>query len=134
MAGFSGQIIDQDSPLEGPGGKHMRYAAAMKALGNDNSVEPFSTYTTAGFKIKSGKKIVVILTGATDYDAEKMDLDPSADPYQKWRNIAWVIGLRSARRIRQKFQSPYLTKLPLQIPIMNWLCQWLLCSRRGPLK
>ncbi|MGV8139748.1 MAG: glycoside hydrolase N-terminal domain-containing protein [Mangrovibacterium sp.] len=107
LVGFAGQIIDKDSPLEGPGGKHMRYAAAMKVLGNDNSVEPFSTDTTAGFRIKAGKKIVVILTGATDYDAEKMDLDPSVDPYQKCLDILAEATQNNYSQLKELHEQEY---------------------------
>jgi alpha-L-fucosidase 2 len=83
FAGFAGQIIDPESQLEGPGGKHMRYAAVMKVLGKNNSLEPFLTDSTTGFRIEQSKNIVIVLTGATDYNAEKMDMDTSADPYVK---------------------------------------------------
>ena len=107
LAGFSGQIIDKESPLEGPGGKHMRYAAVMKVLSDNNFVEPFSTDTTAGFRIKPGKKIVVILTGATDYDAEKMDLDPSADPYQKCMDILARATQYNYRQLKELHEQEY---------------------------
>lgn len=107
LAGFTGQIVDQESLLEGPGGKHMRYAAVMTVLGEQGSPEPFVTDTTAGFRIKSGKKIVAVLTGATDYDAEKMNLDPSADPYQKCTDILAQAIRYNYRELKELHEQEY---------------------------
>jgi len=80
IASFSGQIIDKDSPLTGPGGKHLRYSSAMKIISLSGSANPLLTQISTGFRIISAKKIVILLTGATDYNIDKLDLDTSADP------------------------------------------------------
>jgi alpha-L-fucosidase 2 len=81
IAYFNGQIIDYDSPLKGPGGEHMRYSAAMKVITDNKNVEPLVSDTSTGFRVTSAKNIVIILTGATDYNLEKLDFDRSKDPY-----------------------------------------------------
>ncbi len=83
IAFFNGQIVDFDSPRKGPGGKHMRYSAAMKLLKGNEASTPLKSDTSAGFSVNSVKKIVLILTGATDYNIEKMDMDNSIDPFKK---------------------------------------------------
>ena len=80
VASYSGQIIDPELPVKGPAGKHMRYAAAMKVLANDGRAEPFSTEKSTGFNLMSVKNIVFIVTGATDYNLELLNTDPSIDP------------------------------------------------------
>lgn len=80
LAYYTGQIIDGISPLEGPAGKHMRYAAAMKVLSDDGKLTSFVTDSTVGYNVRSAKKIVIILTGATDYNMAKLDMDSSIDP------------------------------------------------------
>lgn len=80
LAWYTGQIIDAPSPNQGPGGKHMRYASAMRILSIDGNAIPFATDTSAGFQITAAKKIVLILTGATDYNFEKLDMDPAINP------------------------------------------------------
>ncbi len=77
---FSGQIIDHESPLKGPAGKHMRYAATMKILSVDGKTEAFSTDKSTGFQLQAVKNIVFVLTGATDYNIEKLDTDTQIDP------------------------------------------------------
>jgi alpha-L-fucosidase 2 len=81
IAFFRGQIVDFDSPLRGPGGKHMRYSAAMKLLkGGKKGLQPLISDTSAGFRVQSAREVVIILTGASDYNSEKLDSDASLDP------------------------------------------------------
>ena len=81
IACFNGQILDFDSPLKGPGGKHMRYTAAMKLLEGSKGSIPLKSDTSAGFSVRSAKKIVIVLTGATDYNIDKLDFDALKDPF-----------------------------------------------------
>lgn len=80
VAFYTGQIIDAEVSVKGPAGKHMRYAAAMKILSVDGVANPFSTDRSAGFQLQSVKNIVLIITGATDYNLELLNTDPSIDP------------------------------------------------------
>ncbi|MEO9003980.1 MAG: glycoside hydrolase family 95 protein [Ginsengibacter sp.] len=77
---YTGQIIDNFSPLQGPAGKHLRYAAAMKVLRIDGKMVPFFTDSSVGYSLHSAKRVVIILTGATNYSFEKLDMDSSIDP------------------------------------------------------
>lgn len=81
IASFTGQIIDLDNPLTGPGGRHMKYAAAMKLLGGSESSDPVVTDTSAGFRLNSVRKAVIIITGATNYNIADLDIDQGKDPY-----------------------------------------------------
>ena len=87
MASYAGQIIDIESTNQGAGGKHMRYAAAMKILSINGKASSFSSDTSAGFNINKAKEVVLILTGATDYDVEKLDVNPTIDPLQTCINL-----------------------------------------------
>ncbi len=100
MAWYTGQIIDHDSPLEGPGGNHLRYSAAMKVIASDGSYEPLVTGKSAGFKIKSSKYILVVLTGATDYDAEKLDFDRSVDPLSVCKDVISKASLMGVKNLK----------------------------------
>ncbi len=79
MVFYTGQIIDAALPSKGPAGKHMRYAAAMKVLSVDGSAVPFSTGASSGFNLHA-KNIVLVISGATDYNLEILNCDPSIDP------------------------------------------------------
>jgi alpha-L-fucosidase 2 len=58
----------------------MRYAAAMKVLSANGITDPFTTDKSTGFKLQSVKDIAFIITGATDYNMDLLNTDPSIDP------------------------------------------------------
>ncbi len=87
IAFYTGQILDAELPSKGPAGKHMRYAAALKVLSSDGKTEPFSTDHSTGFHLQSVKNIVFVITGATDYNLDMLDSDPSIDPLAVCNNI-----------------------------------------------
>lgn len=84
---FQGQIRDDDSPQHGPGGKHMRFSAAMKIISTDGKISSLVTDSSVSYKIQVAKEVTLILTGATDYDLKKLDIDPAADPLATCKNI-----------------------------------------------
>jgi alpha-L-fucosidase 2 len=80
QASIIGQIVDIESAGQGPGGKHMRYACVMKIQSINGIAAPVTTDTTAGFDVSNTKNIVLLITGATDYDINKLDLNPAINP------------------------------------------------------
>jgi len=80
VAYYNGQIKDEDSEREGPGGLHMKFNAAMRIIANDGESDHFINDSTVGFQIKGATNLVIALTGATDYNLEKLDFDRSIDP------------------------------------------------------
>jgi alpha-L-fucosidase 2 len=87
LAWYNGQIVDNDAPDKGPGGKHLRYSALLKMLSSDGSSTSLVSDKSAGFSIKSAKRIVMVLTGSTDYNIEKLDFDRSIDPLAVCKEI-----------------------------------------------
>ena len=87
-ASIRGQIIDAASASQGPGGKHMRYASLMQIISiNGNSV-PTSCDTSAGFSLSNIKSIVLVITGATNYDLDMLDVNAAIDPMAICSNLA----------------------------------------------
>ena len=101
LAYYTGQIIDNVSPSQGPAGKHMRYAAAMKVLSLDGKSQAFTTDTSTGYKIHSAKKIVIILTGATDYNFDKLDTDSKIDPLAICNKILAKASSHNAEELKR---------------------------------
>ncbi|MBW7890553.1 MAG: glycoside hydrolase family 95 protein, partial [Chitinophagaceae bacterium] len=81
LAYFNGQIFDEEDSLRGPGGKHMRLSAAVKILQTDGKPVPHTTDSSAGFKLVDFRNITLLITGATDYNPERLDLDGAVDPF-----------------------------------------------------
>jgi len=101
LAYYNGQIIDLDSDMKGPGGKHMRYTAAMKILSQSGIQSPIVSDTAAGFKMVGSKNIVLILTGATDYNLDKLNMDPSINPLNVCQEILTKASSYSATTLKQ---------------------------------
>lgn len=97
---YDGQIRDPDSPKKGPGGLHMRFAAAMKVVSRDSHTNAFSSDTSAGYTVTAAKKVTLIVTGATDYNFQKLDFDAGIDPLQICRKLLANASGESAARLR----------------------------------
>ncbi|MCC6287896.1 MAG: glycoside hydrolase family 95 protein [Chitinophagaceae bacterium] len=80
IAYYNGQINDEEDSLSGPAGKHMRFSAAMKIIEADGKAIPVQTDTSAGYNIQQAKKIVLIVTGASNYTIRALDTDNTIDP------------------------------------------------------
>lgn len=80
IAYYSGQIEDKEDSLSGPTGKHMRFAAAMKVIATGGKAIPVKTDTSAGYNLTQVKKIVLLITGASNYNIKRLDTDDSIDP------------------------------------------------------
>ena len=73
---MNGQIIDKEDSLRGPGGAHMKFAAEARIKHNGGTIEA----TDTGLVVKNAKSIYILLTGATDYNINKLNFDRSIDP------------------------------------------------------
>lgn len=77
---YVGQIQDSVKKDSGPAGNHMRFSAGFKVISIDGEFEVFKDEGKSGIKVKNIKKLKLAFTGATDYNLDKLDLDPSIDP------------------------------------------------------
>lgn len=79
IAWFNGQIEDADDPEAGPGGKHLRFSGAMKII-TDGKTVSLVTDSSAGYQVKAAKNITLLVTGATDYNFDKLNVDADLNP------------------------------------------------------
>lgn len=80
QAWFNGQIEDKEDSLSGPGGKHMRFSGLARIGYTDGSAIPFTTDTSAGYRLKAIKNLTLLVTGATDYNFDQLNFDASINP------------------------------------------------------
>ena len=73
---MEGQVIDQDSPLAGKGGKHMRFAAKLRILLKGGKI----VEKDGGIYISGAKEATLLWRGATDYNLSQLNFDRSIDP------------------------------------------------------
>ncbi len=80
MAWFNGQIEDEEDPETGPAGKHMRFSGALKIMHTDGKAASLLTDTSAGYRVNSAKNIVLLVTGATNYNFDQLNFDTAINP------------------------------------------------------
>lgn len=73
---MQGQVIDEDSPLAGKGGKHMKFAAKLRILHKGGKIEA----KDGGIYISGAQQATLIWRGATDYNLSQLNFDRSIDP------------------------------------------------------
>ena len=85
---LTGQIKDEDDPLRGTGGDHLRFAAEARfnVRKGEISVE------NNALRVTNASKITIILTAATDYNIELLDSDKNIDPPAVCDNILNMIS------------------------------------------
>jgi alpha-L-fucosidase 2 len=73
---LTGQIADDESTLEGPGGNHMRFAAEARVMIKGGGMSVGNN----GLKIDGAEELMIVLSAASDYNINLLDIDPSIDP------------------------------------------------------
>jgi alpha-L-fucosidase 2 len=71
-----GQIKDTDDPDCGPGGDHLRFASEARF----NVVKGNLSAEKDALRVTDAKEITIVLTVATDYNFELLDLDKTINP------------------------------------------------------
>lgn len=120
---LKGQVIDDDSPRKGSGGKHMKFSAELRLKSDGGSVST----TDTSLIVSNAKSITVVLTAATDYNIEKLDFDRSINPENTCKVILdkaenYSIGTLEKRhleefqpvfsRVKLTFGADLLSNLP----------------------
>ncbi len=100
---MQGQIVDEDDPLTGPGGKHMRFGALCRVMtgggtmkNNQNSIE-----------LEHVREVTIYLTAATDWMLEVLNTDPAIDPMKICQNIMDRSGDKDFKKIKEEHLHEY---------------------------
>lgn len=73
---LEGQVIDEDDPRSGPGGKHMKFSAKLRILHEGGNL----IAKDGGIYIEKAKQATLLFTAATDYQLALLDFDRSIQP------------------------------------------------------
>ncbi len=73
---MQGQVIDEDSPVAGKGGKHMKFAAKLRIAHKGGKIEA----RDGGIYISGAKEATLLWRGATDYNLSELNFDRSINP------------------------------------------------------
>lgn len=80
---MNGRIMDKDNPESGEGGAHMRFSARLVAQADGGKI-------VAGgdsLVVEDAGSLLLLLTAATDYNHDLLDIDPTIDPAVICRDI-----------------------------------------------
>lgn len=103
---MKGQINDQDNPSSGPGGKHMRFSAAMEVVPLGGTV----THEGESLRIEGADEALVLLTAVTDYNRSLLNFDRSIDPEYNCMNILSNARAKTYKQLLKEHLEEY-TKL-----------------------
>jgi len=100
---MTGQIVDKETKEEGPGGKHIKFAAKLVVLNNGGSVSAKNNE----LKIDNADKLTILLTAATDYNLAKLNFDRSINPVNICGNIISEATAKSFSSIKNAHTADY---------------------------
>lgn len=100
---LSGQIKDDDDPLTGPGGDHMRFAAEVRFKLEKGTMQVSGKSLT----VKDARKITIVLTAATDYNLSILDTDRSIDPEKVCNDILNKAGNIDFRKLMEEHKAEH---------------------------
>lgn len=100
---LTGQIIDGDDPLAGPGGAHMKFAGELRLASKEGDAEAENDV----LKVKNASEITIRLTVATDYNLSKLDFDRSINPAEVCKTILSDSDNSSYKELKEKHLKEY---------------------------
>jgi len=100
---LSGQILDNDDPLKGPGGAHMRFAGELRLKTKGGTV----LEKNGALAVTGAGEMVLLLTAATDYRLSILDCDRAIDPAAICRAILDGATRHSTAELLKRHLSEY---------------------------
>nr|MCU0409566.1 glycoside hydrolase family 95 protein [Bacteroidales bacterium] len=80
---LTGQIVDKEDSLRGPGGAHMKFGSILRVKCEGGNVRKEKN----SLVVSNALSVTVTLTAATNYNLEKLESDPAIDPLATCRQI-----------------------------------------------
>jgi len=80
---LTGQIMDEDDPLRGPGGEHMKFAAEARFEVRKGTLSAENNT----IRVNDAARITIVLTAATNYNLFRLDTDDGIEPADRCNDI-----------------------------------------------
>lgn len=104
---MSGQILDEDDPLSGPGGAHLRFVA-MADIGR---LAGRSEKTTDGWIIREASEVTIRFTAASDYDHDRLGFNRKIDPEVVCDRLLQRTRSKAHQAMYQDHLAEYMPKI-----------------------
>ncbi len=100
---LNGQIVDENDPQTGSGGKHMKFAGELRLTTDNGTI----TTTDTSLIISNAKRITMTFTAATDYDISKLDFNRTIDPENICKSILDKTSNYSSQILEERHLEEY---------------------------
>lgn len=100
---LTGQIKDEEDPRSGPAGDHMRFASEIIFKAGEGKI----TVEGSSLRITDAPDILIILTAATDYNVNILDIDRTIDPQLTCSTILEIAGAQSFEKLLTSHLTEY---------------------------
>ncbi|MEA3477644.1 MAG: glycoside hydrolase N-terminal domain-containing protein [Bacteroidota bacterium] len=94
---LTGQIIDETTDAQGPGGKHIKFAAILLALNKGGELSADSSMLL----VKNADELSILFTAATDYKLDKLNFDRDINPLKICNEILNKAENKSIEEIKE---------------------------------
>ncbi len=100
---MTGQVVDSDDALRGPGGAHMKFEAHLKAVNKGGMIRTEDN----ALVVENANELTLLVTAATDYNLEKLNFDRSIDPGDICSKILERSGNKTFKNIKKLHTREY---------------------------
>ena len=100
---MTGQVMDVNDSLRGPGGAHMKFEARLKAVNKGGSIRTEDN----SLVVENADELTLLVTAATDYNLEKLNFDRSIDPGDICGKILESSGNKTFGNIKKSHMREY---------------------------
>ncbi len=97
---LEGQIIDDTTDAQGPGGAHMKFAGKLIIRNKGGEIRADSTK----LNVSKADEITILFTAATDYKLEKLNFDRAIDPVE----LCDIILSKAEKKSYQKIKKDHI--------------------------
>lgn len=111
---MQGQLVDLPSESMGPGGLHMKFAAALRIIPQGGEMHSLNNTVI----VTDADEALLIFTAATDYDLSQLNFNRDIDPYDISKKLIRQAESYSFERLKQNHLAdyqPYFKRVSLHL-------------------
>ncbi len=116
---LTGQINDEPDPERGPSGKHMKFAARLKAETNGGRIEADGNV----LQVREASSVLLLLSAATNYDLDALNFNYITDPAKPCENAVLQAALQSFDELKDRHTNEHkilFNRVEFQLGDSSW--------------
>lgn len=111
---LSGQIQYEATPERGPAGTGIRFAGRLRAIPEGGQIRAEAD----SLQVQGANALTLVITGATDYNRDLLDIDTSLDPEARTATILEALGTPGYTELRTRHiddHAPRMARVMLRL-------------------